>query len=100
MADVDYYRGGGTVIARPHEVVFDPATGMVMPAHGVSVSTRPDKLTRFGGPYRVTNVPPELAIVQVGRNRYHYEIIPKHPMRFDEYQGHLDKIVLVPVLTP
>jgi hypothetical protein len=97
MADIEVYRGGSDLTAQPDDVDFDPQTGLVIPRHGVSVSSRPDKLARFGGPYRVTNLPPELEIVQSGRNRHHYEIIPRRPMTFEDYQKHLDQIVLEPV---
>jgi hypothetical protein len=51
-------------------------------------------------PFRVTNVPPELAIIRVGRTRHHYEIVPTRPMSMAEYQSFLDRIVLVPVPPP
>lgn len=98
--DGDFYRGGTSLKALPTDLVLDPATGLVQPVNGVSVSSRPEKLVRFGGPFRVTNVPPELEIVQVGRSRHHYEVVPTRPMSLDEYQGYLDRIVLVPPPPP
>jgi hypothetical protein len=96
MADIEFYRGGDSLVAKPTDVEIDSATGLVQTVNGVSVSTRPDKLSRFGVPHRVTKLPPELAIVQVGRNRHHYEIVPTLPMTMDEYQSLLERIVLVP----
>lgn len=100
MPDIDVYRGGNSLIAKVTDVVIDPATGLVQPVNGVSVSSRPDRLVRFGGPYRVTNVPPELSIVRVGHSRHHYEIVPTRAMSMDEYQNLLDQIVLVSVPPP
>jgi hypothetical protein len=92
----DYYRGGNSLQPDPDEVKIDPATGLLQPTHGVSVFDRPDNLERFGGPYRVTNVPPELRIVQRGRNPRHFEIVPARPMTWAEYEAALGKIILVP----
>lgn len=100
MPDIEVYRGGNSLIAKATDVVTDPASGLIQPVNGVSVSSRPDKLVRFGGPYRVTNVPPELEIIRVGKKRHHYEIVPTRPMSMGEYQGFLDRIVLVPIPTP
>ena len=100
MADVDYYRGGADLMPRPGELVVDPGTGLVLPIHGVSVESQPDRLGRFGGAYHITNLPPELRIVQVGRRRTHFEIIPVRPMPYDEYLAALGKIVLVPAQAP
>jgi hypothetical protein len=41
-------------------------------------------------------MPPELMIVQVGRDPTHFEIVPVSPMTLDEYDQALAKIVLVP----
>ena len=96
MAPTEYYRGGTSLVARPKEVRFHRRTGLVLARRGISVSSRPDGLERFGGAYRVTNLPAELQIIQVGVNPHHYEIIPVQPMPFDEYQRLLNQIVLVP----
>jgi hypothetical protein len=97
MSPIDYYRGGSSLKPRPIDVRIDPATGLLRPGRGVSVFSRPDGLDRFGGAHRVTQVPPELAIVQVGRNPTHFEIVPVRPMNLDEYEQALGKIVLVPI---
>jgi hypothetical protein len=81
---------------RRSEVRFDAATGLVQPHRGIPVFSRPDGLERFGSAYRVVSLPPELRIIQVGRDQNHYEIVPDHPMTFDEYADALQKIVLQP----
>lgn len=93
----DYYRGGNSLKPKPKELRIDPRTGLVLPVHGVSVFSRPDNLERFGGPYRVTNVPDELRIIQAGRNPTHFEIVPAYPMSPAEYEDALNKIILIPV---
>jgi len=100
MADIEFYRGGNSLVARPDEVEYDAQTGLVIPKHGVSVSSRADRLRRFGGAYRLTNLPAELEIVQVGRNRHHHEIVPRRPMSFDNFQKYLDQIGLEPMPAP
>jgi hypothetical protein len=97
MADRTLYRGGRSLVARPHEVRLDPATGLLRTTYGVSVFDQPDNLDRFGGAHQVANVPESLQVVQRGRNPHHYEIVPAAPMTLDEYQQALDQIVLVPV---
>jgi hypothetical protein len=96
MPDIDVYRGGTDLTPRDCDIVIDPDTGLVLPERGVSASSSPAGLSRYGGPHRVTNVPPELEVRQVGRRKTHYEIIPRHPMTRDEYAEALRKIVLVP----
>lgn len=97
MAPTDYYRGGSSLKPRPIDVRIDPATGLLRIDRGVSVYSRPDGLQHFGGAYRVTQVPPELRIIQVGRNSTHFEIVPVRPMTPYEYELALAKIVLVRV---
>jgi len=100
LAGVDYFRGGTDLTPKPGELVFQAGTGWVLPVHGISLESRPDQLRRFGGAYRVTNLPPELKIRQIGHRRTHFEIIPAQPMPYDEYLTALSKIVLVPVSVP
>ena len=97
MADVHFYRGGNSLTPRSDEVKTDPATGLLRTTHGVSVFDRPDNLGRFGGAYRLTNLPGELQIVQRGRDPHHHEIVPARPMTMSEYEEALSRIVLVPV---
>jgi hypothetical protein len=100
VADRDYYRGGNDLTPKPRELVIDRSTGRVLPVHGVSVSSVPTGLEKYGGPHVVTNVPPELQIIQVGRRPTHFEIVPVRAMPYDEYLQALGKIVLVPVQVP
>src|SRR5437667_3789381 len=97
MADVESYRGGSSLTPKDKDVRTDRKTGLVLPRRGVSVRRMPDGLERFGGPYRVTNVPAELEVRQIGADLDHYEIIPVRPMTFGEYEELLGRIVLVPV---
>src|SRR5947209_9126378 len=97
MATGDYYRGGPSLKPAPGEVRIDPTTGLVKATHGMSVWDRPDGLERFGGAYRVTTLPPELRVVQRGRNVHHFEIVPAFPMPPAEYEAALEKITLVAV---
>jgi hypothetical protein len=96
MGAGDFYRGGKSLKPKPREVKIDPATGLVLPQRGVAVFSRPDNLDRFGGAFRLTNVPESLHIVQQGRDATHYEIVPASPMTMDEYEAALNSIVLVP----
>lgn len=100
MTATEFYRGGSSLTPRPREVRRNSATGQLLPSRGVSVSSRPDNLGRFGGAHQVTNVPPELQIVQVGKDPTHYEIAPAYAMTMEEYEEALAKIVLIPVLQP
>ena len=95
MAAGNFYRGGSSLKPKPREIKIDPITGLVKPERGVSVFDRPDNLDRFGGAFRLTNVPETLRIVQRGRDPTHYEIVPAAPMTMDEYEGALDTIILV-----
>lgn len=97
MAPTEYYRGGNSLKPTTRDVKIDPRTNLLSTKRGVSISSRPDGLDRFGGAYRVTSLPPELRIVQIGANPDHYEIVPVHAMSLDEYEELLGKIVLVPV---
>jgi hypothetical protein len=99
MPSGPFYRGGSSLKPKLRELKIDRKTGQVLPIRGVSVSSSPEHLERFGGPYRVTNVPGELQIVQVGRDPTHFEIVPVRPMPLDEYEEALGKITLVPVST-
>ena|SRR5438128_4200059 len=97
MTTIEFFRGGTNLKPRPREVRVDPATGLVQTTRGISVYSRPDNLDRFGGPHRVTNVPKELDIIQVGKDPNHYEIVASYPMSLAEYQAALNRIILVPV---
>lgn len=93
----DYYRGGNSLKPNLREVRIDPRTGLLKTTHGISVYGRPDNLHRFGGAYRIDDVPEEPKIIQRGRDPHHYEIVPAVPMPFAEYEEALSKITLTPV---
>ena len=97
MAEGSFYRGGTNLRPRAFEIRIEPASGLVLPTHGISVFSRPDNLERFGGAHQVTNLPEELAIIQRGRDPTHFEIVSAYPMALAEYEAALSKIVLVPV---
>src|SRR6266511_3231773 len=91
------YRGGNSLKPRRMDVRFDRATGLVKPERGVSVSTRPDGLDRFGGAYVLGPIPAELQAIQIGKDPFHHELVPSIPMSFDRYAELLGQITLVPV---
>lgn len=97
MAEREFYRGGGSLIPNLNEVRIDRVSGLVTPRRGVSIRSRKEGLERFGGAYRVTQLPADLQIIQSGRDPDHYEIIPKEPMMFERYESLLQKVVLVPI---
>ena len=92
-----FYRGGSSLKPRRFELRFDQASGLVKPERGVSVSTRPDGLDRFGGAFGLGPIPTGLRAVQIGRDPHHYEIVPVAPMTLDRYEELLDQIPLSPV---
>jgi hypothetical protein len=92
-----YYRGGASLAPRPIDLRFIAGTGLLRTGRGVSVYDRPDGLARYGGAYEVTQIPPELHVVQIGRDPHHHEIAPVLPMIPAEYEWHLRRIVLVRV---
>ena len=47
---------------------------------------RPDNLTRFGGAYRLTQIPVELQVIRRGRDPSHFEIVPARPMTLRDYE--------------
>jgi hypothetical protein len=97
MAQDVYYRGGNNLKPRPGEVKVNPVSGLLQPSHGVSVFNRPDNLERFGGAYRVDNVPDNLRIIQRGRDPHHFEVVPAFPMPMSEYEDALQKVRLTVV---
>jgi hypothetical protein len=97
MAEDNFYRGGTNLRPKSFEVKIDRASGLVQSTHGISVFSTPDHLERFGGAYRLTNVPEVLLIIQRGRDPTHFEVVPAYPMTLAEYEMALSKIVLVPV---
>jgi hypothetical protein len=77
-------------------VSIDPDSGLLRTNRGVSVQDSPTGLDRFGEPYEVTSVPPELKIVHAGRRAGHYEIAPAYPMTRAESEDAVEKVILVP----
>jgi hypothetical protein len=92
-----FYRGGASLSPRRSEVKIDSRSGLVLPLRGVSISTRPDGLERFGGAHLLGDLPQELKVVQVGRDPHHYEIVPVTPMTFDDYESLLQSVPLTSV---
>ena len=97
-----YYRGvmpGDSLSfgARPGvDFDVDPNTGFVVPGRGVSLTTNPDSLGKYGRvgvPVDTASLPSDLEIVQVGRPG-HYEIAvkPGANLTADEFQSQLGQI--------
>lgn len=95
MSTDNYFRGGSSLKPRPGEVQTDPTTGLLRPTRGASVFNRPDNLDRFGGAYRVTQLPVELRIIRRGPDPSHFEIVPARPMTLQQVEEALGKIVLI-----
>jgi hypothetical protein len=63
-------------------------------SRGVSLFSNQDKTDRFGGSFKVTALPPELAIEQRGKDKEHFEIVAKSPMTEEEYRKALQQVKL------
>jgi len=90
-----FYRGGQSLEPSSEEVKFNPLTGLLRTTHGVSVFDSPEQVERFGGAYRLESIPATLAVIQRGRDLRHHEIVPAHPMSWDEYREALLEVKLV-----
>ncbi len=88
------YRGGSSLEIKPNEVKIKD--GFVQTTHGPSLNTDPTKLGKFGGAFRVENLPDELQIIQRGKDLGHFEIVPKSPMPFEKFAELVKKVTLVP----
>jgi hypothetical protein len=88
------YRGGSSLQARPGVDVKVDSSGMVQPGRGISVNADPSGLEKFGGARQVESIPPELEIVQRGKNANHFEIAPKQPMTLQRFQELLNQVKL------
>ena len=97
MAEARYYRGGDSLLPRPMDLRFDRATGLVKAERGVSVSTRPNGLDRFGGAYLLGPLPDELQYVQIGKDPHHFEVIPIVPISLERFEELLERISLTRV---
>jgi hypothetical protein len=66
---------------------------------GISVYDRSDhpNLARFGGPYEILSMPPELKVVQIGQDPSHHEIVPAAAITWDGYQDFIQQIAIDPV---
>ncbi|MCX5077957.1 hypothetical protein OG321_36520 [Streptomyces sp. NBC_00424] len=69
----------------------DKVTGFVIPGHGISFTTQPDSLGKFGRvgvPVDASSIPNGLEIVQVGKpGHYELAVKPGVNMTPDEFQG-------------
>ncbi len=92
-----FYRGGNNFEARPYEVRIDLETNTVKPTHGISIHQYADRMRRFGGAYKIVFLPDTLKIIQRGRDRSHYEIVPRgaNLLTYEQYQEELRKIQAV-----
>ena len=99
MATGRFYRGGPRLQARRIDVKFNPRTGLVRDARGVSVFDRSDhpSLHRHGDAHLVTQLPGSLKVIQHGSDPSHHEIVPVGEMTYGEYEAELARAVLVPV---
>jgi hypothetical protein len=89
-----FYRGGSQFQALPNEVKIDQHTGFVKPTNGISVHLDPNKVRRFGGAYKIIDLPDTLKIIQRGRDIQHYEIVPREAnlLTFEQFNDELKKI--------
>jgi hypothetical protein len=97
--DQDYFRGGKDLTPKPKEVQIDPQSGLVQPTRGISLSSDPGQLARFGGAYKVISIPAELEIVRQGKRKTHYELRPRAAMPLDDFIELLKQVQLEDVPT-
>ncbi|MEC4817064.1 MAG: hypothetical protein SAK29_27915 [Scytonema sp. PMC 1069.18] len=92
-----FYRGGNQFQAKPNEVKIDQYTGCVKPTNGISVHLDPNKIRRFGGAYKIIDLPDTLKIIQRGRDIEHYEIVPREAnlLTFEKFNEELGKIQVI-----
>ena len=90
---VAVYRGG-PLHATPNDLNIDPRTGNLRTTHGISLETDAAALARFGQVRQITSIPPTLKIIQRGRRRTHFEIVPRLPMPADDYHHALTQVQL------
>lgn len=91
-----YFRGGSSFKLKPGEVKINQETGLVRTIHGVSIYNNPSGLSRFGGAYRIDNLPKGLNIIQRGKDLTHFEVVPTNEMTIDNFQYLLDQITTIP----
>ena len=88
------FRGGMDLTPTPADVKIDRGTGLLLPTHGVSLSSDPMLVERFGGAFQVESIVEGLVIRQRGKRLTHYELMPAQPMTMDRYQELLQRVVL------
>lgn len=87
-----FYRGGNNMEPRPNE--YRIRDGLVQTTHGISLHTDPSAVERFGGAYAVMSYPSTLQIIQRGKDRQHFEMVPAEPMPLDDYRAALAHVQL------
>ncbi len=95
-AEVNVFRGGDSLQARPTDVKIEKATGLLKTTHGLSLNVSAEAMSRFGGAFRIESIPPELRIIQRGKELTHFEIVPREPMTPQRFQELLDQIKISP----
>jgi hypothetical protein len=90
-SETPVYRGGTSMTVKPGEIKTS-SVGLVVPSRGVSVSTNPASVARFGGANQIKSMPEGLKIIQRGANQEHFEIVPSYPMTSERYQQLLNRI--------
>ncbi|WP_066496637.1 hypothetical protein [Abyssisolibacter fermentans] len=93
---VPVYRGGNNFTVKPNEVKTNKNTGLVKTTHSVSLDTNPNTVSKFGGAYKIDNLPEGLKIIQRGQRLEHYEIVPAYDMPLEQFQKLLNQIKVSP----
>jgi RHS repeat-associated protein len=96
----NYYRGGGDFTIRDRDIKIDPQTGLLKTTHGISLNTDPNGLDKFGGAYRITNLPKSLKVIQRGKDENHYEVVPGEQMSKESFQKALNEITTERIQNP
>jgi RHS repeat-associated protein len=99
LGTTDFFRGGSDLTPRTmrdgkSEFRSPDPTRPDVQSRGVSLFSNQDKTDRFGGSFKVTALPPELAIEQRGKDKEHFEIVAKSPMTEEEYRKALQQVKL------
>lgn len=66
---------------------------IIKTTHGISLNSNISELSRFSKISKVDSIPDCLKIIQRGVKPNHFEIVPKSPMSFSDYQEALKQIV-------
>jgi hypothetical protein len=89
-----YYRGGRDLTPRPHDVRIDRQTGLLKIGYGISVFSNPERVAKFGGAFRLDQIPEGLIVIQRGKDPEHFEVVPSSPMSLEDYSTLLSHIIL------